>query len=114
MILNFTHSGSIVAGTTVKIYAEKQFADRLILNLYLFNKEKNKLGLEVKKIEVKKGFVELTMSHASQYLLTRFTFKDTSLYSFLIIASIVEVRLILSLLIYMFLRRWRRPATLDK
>lgn len=110
MILNFSHSGPIVAGTSIKIYVGARFVDGLKLNLYLFNKDSKKLSLSVKEVEVKNGFIELTMTHASQYLLTRATMKDTSIYSVLFIVSVVEAALLLSLLIYLGLRRKRKTT----
>ncbi len=110
LILNFAHTGPIVAGTTVKIYVGAQFEDGMMLNLYLFDKVKNKLTLSVEKVEVKNGFVELTMAHASEYYLTRATLKTNKTDSVFFIASIIEAGLILSLLIYMVLRRQRKAV----
>jgi hypothetical protein len=80
------------------------------LKLYLYDKEKAKLSLEVKEVEVIKGFVELTMTHASEYLLTRSDIKDMKVYSSFFIAMVVEAGLVLSLLAYLIIRRKRKAS----
>jgi hypothetical protein len=110
IILNFAQTGAIPAGTTVKIYVGGKFEDGLKLKLYLYDKEKAKLSLEVKEVEVIKGFVELTMTHASEYLLTRSDIKDMKVYSSFFIAMVVEAGLVLSLLAYLIIRRKRKAS----
>ena len=110
LILNFSHNGAIAPGTNVKFFVGNKFEDGMKLNLYLYDKEKDKLSLEVVEIEVKKGFVTLDMTHASEYLLTRSTIKNTTTNPIFFIAMVIEAGLILSLLIYMVLRRKRKTA----
>ena len=110
LILNFLHNGAIAPGTIVKIYVGNEFEDGMKLNLYLFDKETSKLSLEATEIEVKKGFVDLDMMHASEYLLTRSTIKNTTANPIFFIATVIEAGLILGLLVYMVLRRKRKTA----
>jgi len=110
LILNFSHSGAIAPGTKVKIYVGAQFEDGMKLNLYLYDKVKGKLNLSVEEVVVLKGFVELDMTHASEYFLTRSTIKDTKADPIFFLATVAEAGLILSLLLFMFLRRKRKTA----
>jgi hypothetical protein len=110
LILNFAHTGTIPAGTTVKIYVGGKFEDGMKLKLYLYDKDKSKLSIEVKEVEVRKGFVELSMAHASEYFLTRSDIKDMKVYSLYFVAMVVEAGLVLSLFAYLILRRKRKAS----
>ncbi|MGB7594807.1 MAG: cadherin-like beta sandwich domain-containing protein [Erysipelotrichaceae bacterium] len=110
LILNFSHSGVIAPGTKIKIYVGAQFEDGMKLNLYLYVKVKGKLNISVKEVVVLKGFVELDMTHASEYFLTRSTIKNTTADPVFFLATVVEAGLIMSLLLFMFLRRRRKTA----
>lgn len=112
LVLNFAHEGPIPDGTSVKIYVGDRFADGTILKLYLFDAEKTKLGLDSEALEVKNGFVELEMSHASEYYLTQSEIKDMKIYSAFFVVAVAEAGIILALLILLVLRRKRKQANL--
>lgn len=111
-VLNFAHEGPIPEGTSVKIYVGDRFADGTSLKLYLFDNEKAKLGLDSEALEVKNGFVELEMSHASEYYLTQSEIKDMGIYSTFFVVAVAEAGIILALLIVLVLRRKRKLANL--
>ena len=112
LVLNFAHEGPIPEGTSVKIYVGDRFADGTSLKLYLFDNEKAKLGLDSEALEVKNGFVELEMSHASEYYLTQSEIKDMGIYSTFFVVAVAEAGIILALLIVLVLRRKRKQANL--
>ena len=110
LVLNFSHSGAIAPGTGIKIYVGAQFEDGMKLNLYLYDKEKGKLTLQVGEVEVMKGFVSLNMTHASEYFLTRSILKETVSNPGFFLATVIEAGLILSLIVFMILHRKRKTA----
>jgi F0F1-type ATP synthase membrane subunit c/vacuolar-type H+-ATPase subunit K len=63
-------------------------------------------------LEVKNGFVELEMSHASEYYLTQSEIKDMGIYSTFFVVAVAEAGIILALLILLVLRRKRKQANL--
>ncbi len=111
-VLNFAHEGPIPEGTSVRIYVGDRFTDGTTLKLYLFDAQKDKLGLDSEALEVKNGFVELEMSHASEYYLTQSEIKDMGIYSTFFVVAVAEAGVILALLILLVLRRKRKQANL--
>lgn len=75
--IHFKQEGSIVKGTTVKLYVGDIYKDTDILNVYLYNKEKNELTLATDKVSILNGYIEITPKEYGDYFITRSTIKNT-------------------------------------
>jgi hypothetical protein len=70
VLLNLAHSGVIPEGLSLRVNVSSQYSDGSVLYLYYYNAETGKLEDESKEYTVNEGYVDLTLEHASQYVLT--------------------------------------------
>jgi hypothetical protein len=70
VLLNLAHSGVIPEGLSLRVNVSSQYSDGSVLYLYYYNAETGKLEDESKEFTVNEGYVDLTLEHASQYVLT--------------------------------------------
>ena len=99
LYLNFSHNGTLPSGIKVKIYVGDRFEDKIILNLYYYNKEKSSLDIISKNLEVKDGYIEFELEHCSEYFVTRSNIGETqssnnSFKTIVIIESILIIGII--------------------
>lgn len=67
--IDFSHSGVLPTGTTVKLYTGASFNNNDILDLYYYNPEKNVLEKVLEGITVTDGYVTFPLAHCSDYVL---------------------------------------------
>ena len=68
--INIKHNGKLPAGISIKIFVSDKFTSTsILLYLYYFNTETNKLELVQKDVKVINGYIELQLDHASEYVL---------------------------------------------
>ena len=70
-IINLAYSGKLPEGTKLTIANKDEFKENAKLQLYYFDQKKNELSLEEQKITAGKDHVVLSLTHASEYFLTR-------------------------------------------
>lgn len=70
-IVSFSHSGELPEGTKVKIYVGDKFSDGELINFYYFNEWSNDIEKIMDFLEVKDGYIEVLLSHASDYVILR-------------------------------------------
>lgn len=113
IVLSFSHKGSLPKGTKVKINVGNMYPDGSIINLYYFNAETQKLESISTGLEVVGGFVELELSHASDYLLTQSTITAVvpvaGISIWQILAIVEGMLLILSLGLLVFRKKDKQP-----
>ncbi|MDO4733658.1 MAG: cadherin-like beta sandwich domain-containing protein [Lachnospiraceae bacterium] len=70
-IINLAYSGKLPEGTKLTLCNKTEFEENSKLHLYYFDKTKNELTLEEQEITAGKDQVILSLTHASEYFLTR-------------------------------------------
>lgn len=98
--LNFGHNGKLPKKTKVKIYVGNKYDDNTIVNVYHYNKEKNKMDVVDIKIEVLDGFVEFEPIHCSEFIITRATFSSDAPFNWFILIAVIEFIVIIGYIIY--------------
>ena len=70
-IINLAYSGKLPEGTKLTLCNKTEFEENSKLHLYYFDKTKHELTLEEQEITAGKDQVILSLTHASEYFLTR-------------------------------------------
>lgn len=113
IVLSFSHKGSLPKGTKVKINIGDKYPDGSNINIYYFNAETQKLDSISTKLEVIGGFVEIELTHASDYMLTQSTITtvipDRGISIWQILSIIEGILLLLFIGLLFLLRKGKRP-----
>lgn len=82
-VVNFKHEGELPTSATVKLYVGDIYQPKDVLYFYYYDQANNQLLDEAKEnngyVVDKEGYVELTISHCSDYVLTTKAFKEEEL-----------------------------------
>ena len=70
LIISFDHIGKLPSEATVRINVSDRFNDGEKLYLYYYNPETRKIEFIQNNLKVEDGYVEFTINHCSDYLLT--------------------------------------------
>ncbi len=69
--IHFEQAGTGLNGTTIKMNVEDKYKDSHVLNVYLYDKNKNTLTLVVGGVSVLNGNIELNLKEYGEYFVTR-------------------------------------------
>ena len=70
LIVNFKHDGKLPNGTNIKLYVGNKYKDKDLVNVYYYNKNNQMTEKIINNIEVKDGYIEFNIEHASEYYVT--------------------------------------------
>lgn len=68
-MLSFEASGELPINATLKYYVGAKYADGTKLTLFFYNEETKQLEVKEKDLVVTDGWVELSITHCSSYVL---------------------------------------------
>jgi len=97
--VHFEHSGKLPTGTKVKILVDDKFKDGSLLNVYYYDNKDTSLELIDNNVEVKKGYVEISLEHCSDYFITRSNLEIKNNNNLFIILITIELIVIVVLVI---------------
>jgi len=98
--LNFSHEGNLPDGTEIKVYVGDKYKNYSRLKLYHYNKDKNKMELVNKEIEVLDGYVQFEIDHCSLYIMTMATLAKESSFNIFTLIAILEFIVIIGYIGY--------------
>lgn len=70
LIVSFNHHGKLPSTAKIRLQVKDKFKDGKKLYLYYYNPEKDRIEYMDKGLTVKDGYVEFSIDHCSDYLLT--------------------------------------------
>lgn len=71
LYIHFAYHGTLPAPVVVRVYAGDKYRDGNTVNLYYYNDDTGKVEEIVKGLIVKDGYVTFTITHCSDYFLTK-------------------------------------------
>ncbi len=76
LYLNFAHEGDLPGKASVFLRLNDSFQEKDILNLYYFDEKSGEISLVSEGLKPQNGYVTLSLSHCSKYILTTETFAN--------------------------------------
>lgn len=110
--LNFEHEGNLPTNTKIKVYVGDRFENYQMVNIYHYNEANNSMDSVKNGIEVLDGYVELELTHCSEYIITKEIFESTKEpFNWITIVIIIGVLAVIGLIIFIIISKKRKPKS---